>query len=154
MQSELERESIVKNSESATTIRTGILTIFGLALIWAFIMAAILGSLAAGIWTLIPTELLPWGATNPNLMGYVSHCSFAPTSSLILFAVSSVGVLLSLRITKGREIGLGVFIGTAGGLLIGLMGGMDITMFIGMGAGVGVGVVLGILIGLSRRSRV
>jgi len=154
MQSELVKESNFEESENAPVKRAGIITVLGLSLIWAFIMAAIVGSLAAGIWTLIPTELLPWGSVNPNLMGYVSHCSFAPASSLMLLAVSCIGILLSYKITKGREIGFGIFIGTAGGLLIGLMGGIDITMFIGMGSGVGVGVVFGIIIGIFRRSKI
>jgi hypothetical protein len=100
---------------------------------------------------LIPTELLAWGASSLNLLGYVSHCSFAPLSTSILSAVSVTGILMAWKLKRGREIAKGVLIGTAGGLLLGLLGGIDIVMFIGMGAGIGVGVVLGILIGLLRR---
>ncbi|MHA2118202.1 MAG: hypothetical protein ACW98J_04710 [Candidatus Thorarchaeota archaeon] len=152
MQSELQESIEVDSKRSDTT--SGIMrfiTTLGLALVWAFIIAAIVGSSAAAIWTLIPTELLAWGASSPNLLGYVSHCSFAPLSTSILSAVSVTGILMAWKLKRGREIAKGVLIGTAGGLLLGLLGGIDIVMFIGMGAGIGVGVVLGILIGLLRR---
>lgn len=152
MQSELqfapEGEEKLNTTRSMTLIK-----IIGFALVWAFIMAAAIGSFAAAVWTVIPTEMLEWGASTPNLVGYVSHCSFAPVSTGILSIVSLVGILLSWKLKTGREIGIGVFIGTGGGLVMGLAGGIDITMFIGMGSGVGVGVVLGILIGLLRRSK-
>ena len=147
MEKEIENE---RGADMTSWIKRFIVFL-GLALIWAFIMAAIIGSLAAAIWTLIPTEMLTWGASTPNLLGYISHCSAAPISTAILSAVSMVGILASWKLKRGREIGKVVFIGTAGGLLVGLVGGVDIAMFIGMGAGIGVGVVLGILIGLFRR---
>ena len=152
MQSEI--QEIVEVSEQRTETRSIIrdfIRILGFAMIWAFIMAAIVGSLAAAIWTIVPTDMLSWGASTPNLIGYISHCSFAPISTAILSAVSLVGILIWWKLKRGREIARGVFIGTAGGLLVGLIGGIDITMFIGMGAGIGIGVVLGILIGLLRR---
>ncbi|MFW9845723.1 MAG: hypothetical protein ACFFD6_03160 [Candidatus Thorarchaeota archaeon] len=138
---------------SNITRKLGIVEILGLALVWAFIMAATIGSFAAAIWTLIPTEMLEWGATTPNLIGYVSHCPFTPVSTSILLMVSVIGAVLAWKLTRGREIGLGVFIGTGGGLVVGLAGGIDITMFMGMGSGVGIGVALGILIGILRRSK-
>ncbi|MFX1368250.1 MAG: hypothetical protein ACFFAY_06620 [Promethearchaeota archaeon] len=153
MLSEKQTIEAVEPAKNKNTVK-GILKILGLALIWAFIIAATVGSFAAAVWTLIPTELLEWGSTALNLLGYVSHCSFAPISSLILLSVAAVGVFLSYKLTSGRKIGFGVFIGTAGGLLIGLLGGIDIIMFIGMGAGVGIGVVLGVLIGILNRAEV
>jgi hypothetical protein len=96
--------------------------------------------------------MLEWGAMTPNLIGYISHCSYSPVSTAILLAAASIGALLSYKLKRSKDIGLGVFASTAGGLLIGLLGGVDITMFIGMGAGVGVGIFLGILIGVLRRN--
>lgn len=128
--------------------------ILGLSLVWAFLSAMIVGSLAAAIWTVIPTSLLSWGSSHVNLLGYVSHCTFAPFSTLILLATAIIGIFIVHRLKRGRIIGLGVFIGTTGGLLIGLIGGIDIIMFMGMGAGVGVGIVLGILAGIIKKIEV
>ncbi|KXH75904.1 MAG: hypothetical protein AM326_08315 [Candidatus Thorarchaeota archaeon SMTZ-45] len=128
--------------------------ILGLSLVWAFLSAMTVGSFAAAIWTVIPTSLLSWGANRVNLIGYVSHCSFAPISTLTLFATTLIGIFFVHRLKRGRNIGLGVFIGTTGGLLIGLLGGVDIIMFIGMGTGVGFGVVLGILVGIFKQMEV
>ena len=122
----------------------------GLTAVWAFISAGLAGSLAAAIWTVIPTDMLTWGATDVNLMGYVSHCSFAPASTLTLLTVVSVMTIFAYKLKRARTVGTMVFLGTATGLLVGLLGGIDITMFIGMGAGVGVGVVLGLVVGLVR----
>lgn len=153
MQNEIQEQMEIDDDKSgATTTLRRIITVLGLALVWAFIMAAVLGSAAAAIWTIIPTEVLEWGASRPNLLGYISHCSFVPVSTSILSIVSLVGILIGWKLKKGREVAKGVFVGTAGGLLVGASAGIDITMFIGMGAGVGIGVVLGILMGLFRRS--
>jgi small-conductance mechanosensitive channel len=152
IQNEMQEPIDIDNRKSDTTTPfRRLITIVGLALVWAFIMAAIVGSLAAAIWTIIPTEILEWGASEPNLLGYISHCSFVPLSTFILSIVSLVGIMISWKLKKGREIAKGVFVGTAGGLLVGASAGIDIAMFIGMGAGIGVGVVLGILMGLFRR---
>ncbi len=131
-----------------------VLTVVGLTMVWTFISAGFVGALAAAIWTVIPTELLPWGATTVNLIGYVSHCSYAPVSTLILLSIVSVMSIFAYKLKRGRTIGLVVFIGTTAGLLIGLLGGIDITMFVGMGAGVGAGVFLGLVVGLVRRKGV
>lgn len=131
-----------------------VLKVIGLTLVWALLSAAVVGFLAAAIWTAIPTEILQWGATEVNLIGYVSHCSYTPISTLILLTAAGIGAVLAYKLKRGRDIGLGVFAGTAGGLVIGLLGGIDVIMYIGMGAGVGIGVVLGLLIGLFRQSEV
>ena len=131
-----------------------VLSVIGLSLVWALLAAAIVGSLAAAIWTVIPTEILQWGASEVNLIGYVSHCSYTPISTLILLSTAFVGAAISYKLKHGRTIGLVVFAGTAGGLMIGLLEGIDVTMYIGMGAGIGVGVLLGLVIGLVRKTGV
>ncbi|MFW9958783.1 MAG: hypothetical protein ACFFCT_11990 [Candidatus Odinarchaeota archaeon] len=128
--------------------------ILGLSLVWAFLSAMVVGSFAAAIWTVIPTSLLSWGADNVNLIGYVSHCSFAPISTLILLTTTVIGIFLVHRLRGSRTIGLSVFLATTGGLFIGLRNGVDIVMFMGMGAGVGVGIVLGIIAGMIRQAEV
>ncbi len=130
------------------------LNVLGLALVWAFVFAGIIGSLTAAMWTIIPTEMLDWGASTVNLIGYVSHCSYVPLSTIILLAVTGVMTILAYKLKRGRSIGLGVLTGTAGGLLIGLLGGVGVTMFIGMGSGVGIGILLGIITGMIRRVEV
>ena len=131
-----------------------VLQLIGLSVVWAFLSAAVVGSLAAAIWTAIPTEMLQWGADEVNLIGYVSHCSYTPISTLILLSISTVGAAISYKLKRGRTIGLVVFAGTFGGLMIGLLGGIDVAMYIGMGAGIGVGVLLGLAIGLVRKTGV
>jgi hypothetical protein len=128
-----------------------VLMTFGLALVWGFLSALVIGTLAAAIWTAIPTELLRWGAIKVNLIGYVSHCPFVPISSLVLLGSTIVGSVLIWKLKLGRSIGSVVFMITAGGLMIGLLGGVDITMFMGMGAGVGVGIVIGFIVGVQQR---
>ena len=131
-----------------------VLRVVGLTLVWAFLSAGIVGTLAAAVWTVIPTSALPWGATEVNLIGYVSHCSYTPISTMILLLSVGVVSVIVIKLKHGRTIGLVVFLCTLGGLLIGLLGGIDVTMYIGMGTGVGVGVLLGLIAGLVRDPRV
>lgn len=131
-----------------------LLNVIALSVVWAFLSAGIVGSFAAAIWTVIPTDMLSWGANDVNLIGYVSHCPYVPVSTTILLAAVGILAIFAYRLKSGRTIGLGVFIGTAGGLMVGLLGGIDIIMFIGMGAGVGVGILLGLIIGLIRQTEV
>jgi hypothetical protein len=154
MQTEMQKVMEVDGNQDTISLVKRFIVTLGLALVWAFIIAAIVGSFAAAIWTVIPTELLAWGASTTNLLGYVSHCSYAPISTAILSIVSMGGVLAGWKLKRGREIAKFVFIGTAGGLLLGMLGGIDIVMFIGMGVGAGVGVILGIPFGLFRRPMV
>jgi hypothetical protein len=128
-----------------------ILRVVGLTIGWAFLSALAIGSLAAAIWTAIPTALLPWGASGMNLLGYVSHCSYTPISTLVLGSTSLVGFGRSYKMKSARTIGKIVYLGTTGGLLIALLGGVDVTMFIGMGIGLGIAVVLGFIVGIARR---
>ncbi len=137
-----------KSSGNVTGIKR-VVRLLAYALVWAFVLSLALGSFAAGVWTVIPTDLLAWGAGRPNLLGYVSHCSFVPISSITLFTASSIGIFLAYKLrNRERLAGLGMLLGIAGGMAVGLLGGIDIGMFMGMGAGVGVGVVLGPLLAI------
>ena len=93
-----------------------VFTTLGYTLVWAFFSALAIGCLAAAIWTVIPTVLLPWGASGANLLGYVSHCSYAPISTFVLSSTSLVGFGRSYKLKRGRDIGKVVYAGTAGGL--------------------------------------
>ena len=43
------------------------------------------------------TTIIPAPASKPNLVGYYSHCSYAPVSTLILLAVALVAYILFRR---------------------------------------------------------
>lgn len=146
---QLEKQGIQETHQTSEVKR--IFTVLGLTLVWAFFSALAIGCLAAAIWTAIPTALLPWGASSTNLLGYVSHCSYAPISTFVLSSTSLVGFGRSYKLKSGRAIGKVVYAGTTGGLLLGLLGGIDVVMFIGMGIGVGIGTVLGFIIGIFRQ---
>jgi hypothetical protein len=45
--------------------------------------------------------LLPMPASKPNALGYVSHCTWAPWSTLILLATA--GALCKLRVKRFQE---------------------------------------------------
>ncbi|MFW9793928.1 MAG: hypothetical protein ACFFEE_06495 [Candidatus Thorarchaeota archaeon] len=148
----------IENQADTSTPRLGglrkIVRVIGLTLVWAFLSALIVGSYSAAVWTVIPTELLEWGAGRINLIGYVSHCSFVPISTLFLVSAASIGVLIAFKLRRGRTIGKWVFVMTATGLGIGLLFGIDIVMFMGMGVGVGLGILLGLVIGIFRSTEV
>ncbi|UCE10977.1 MAG: hypothetical protein JSW61_03340 [Candidatus Thorarchaeota archaeon] len=144
---ETSSEFVAKTQESNHKRGVGhLLRILGYALVWAFLISLTVGSFAAAIWTAIPTDLLAWGSTRPNLLGYVSHCSFVPLSTAILSVASVIGLVLTLKLKRARRTGQWVLMGVVGGMAIGLLGGIDIEMFIGMGAGVGIGVALAIVV--------
>jgi hypothetical protein len=148
----------VENEKLAVTHETSglrrVVRVVGLAIAWTFTSAMIVGSLAAATWTVIPTDLLAWGAAGLNRMGYVSHCSYAPISTVVLIVVTGIGAGLALRLPSGLHIGRTIFGGTAGGLIFGALMGIDIVMYIGMGIGLGVGLVFGLLFELmSKTSR-
>lgn len=50
------------------------------------------------VWT-----LWPMSASKPNALGYHSHCTFAPWSSLILLGMSGLTCLLRNEWYKGRR---------------------------------------------------
>jgi hypothetical protein len=60
-----------------------------------FIGSLIIGGISSGIMTLIPDE-----ASKPCYLGYYAHCSFTPYSTLILFAMATVGTVLLIKLIK------------------------------------------------------
>jgi hypothetical protein len=140
-----------EQTESSSGVKK-FFVLLGHSLIWVFLAALVFGALAAGVWTLIPTDLLSWGSSKVNLIGYVSHCSYTPYSSLILFVASFIGIMFSMKMKNRYPVGLIVFLGTALGIGAGLINGIDITMYITMGIGLGIGVVAAILVGLFMNS--
>lgn len=118
---------------------------------WTFLSALVIGCLVAGMWTIIPTEQLAWGASKVNLIGYISHCSFTPISTLTLLGLAGVGALFMKKMPLQHSIGAGVFLCASVGTAIGLIHGIDIITFAGMGAGVGVGFVLALLFGFFQK---
>lgn len=114
---------------------------------WGIIAALIVGCLAAGIWTLIPTAFLPWGSAEVNLIGYASHCPFAPISSLSLIGMSLIGVVLSFKIRQRNPIGYMIISLAALGILMGaIVNGIDTGMLIIGGVAIGFGIILGIFL--------
>ena len=55
----------------------------------------IVGGVSAGIMTLIPDE-----ASKSCYLGYYAHCSFTPYSTLILFAMAILGIILLIKLIK------------------------------------------------------
>ncbi|MFW9938493.1 MAG: hypothetical protein ACFFD5_12650 [Candidatus Thorarchaeota archaeon] len=53
------------------------------------------GGIVPGILTLLPDE-----ASKPCYLGYYAHCSFAPFSTLILFGLALLGVVLLVKLIK------------------------------------------------------
>ena len=73
---------------------------------WAlifFVVALIAAPIPTGIMTLLPDQ-----ASKPNYLGYYSTCSFAPYSTLILFALVVIGVVLLIK-TKPIHKLIGIF---------------------------------------------
>jgi len=66
----------------------------------ALIIAMIAGGVSAGIMTLTPPEGFGWTVSNANYLGYMSICSFAPFSSLLLFGMAAIGSLLLMKLIK------------------------------------------------------
>jgi hypothetical protein len=61
----------------------------------SFNISLIAGGLSTGIMTLMPDE-----ASKPCYLGYYAHCSFTPYSTLILFAMAIIGIILLLKLIK------------------------------------------------------
>ena len=72
-----------------------ILKSFLLILYTVFLLSLILGARILGIMTLIPDE-----ASKPCYLGYYAHCSFTPYSTLILFIMAIIGIILLMKFIK------------------------------------------------------
>ena len=83
---------------------------FFLMLYLIFVFSLVIGGIYAGIWTLIPTESIGWGATKECYLGYIAHCSFTPYSTLILFAMALIGSILLIHLMKYFNRNLKVFL--------------------------------------------
>ena len=144
----------LKTSEkqtNSTNFERNFVSVLKLSVDWGIISALIIGCFAAGIWTLIPTGFLPWGSSEVNLIGYISHCSYAPISSLALIGISLVGVFLATKIKQRNPIGYMMLSVTTLGIIAGaIVNGIDTGMFIVGGVAIVLGMILGIILLLRR----
>ncbi|MFX0032842.1 MAG: hypothetical protein ACFE8E_05015 [Candidatus Hodarchaeota archaeon] len=60
-----------------------------------FLIGLIAGGISSGIITLLPDE-----ASKPCYLGYYAHCSFTPFSTIILFAMAIIGLILLIKLIK------------------------------------------------------
>ena len=118
---------------------------------WGLISLLVLEGLVTGIWTLIPTALLPWGASGTNFIGYVSHCSFAPVSTIMLFGFVALGIGMLIRKPKIQLNGIVVSVIAVVGTGIGLVGGISIQTLMVSALSVGLGVIIGFIVGLKKK---
>jgi len=129
---QIEEVHVPRNFVSAVKLSVG----------WGIVTALIIGCFVAGLWTLMPTSLLPWGSHKFNLIGYVSHCSFAPLSSLALFGGSLVGIVLAVRMRERNPVGYITISFALLGMLIGMWNGFDTDIFIFGGLSIGLSILL------------
>lgn len=141
----------IERQTSTSNFGRNFVSALKLSVEWGIIAALIVGCLAAGIWTLIPTALLPWGSGEVNLIGYISHCPFAPISSIALIGASLIGVLLATRIEQRNPVGYMMISVATLGILVGMINGIDTSMFLVGGVAIGIGMILGIILLLRRR---
>ena len=114
--------------------------------------AIILGSLFAGIWTIIPSNILPWGSSKINILGYASHCPFAPFSSLILFGICVYGIKSVNKLGLNTSTGYMIFSFGIIGIFLGIMNsGIGFSMLIYGTIAITIGVVSTVVIGLLWR---
>ncbi len=119
-------------------------------LAWAGIAIHIVGGSAAGIWTLIPTNFLPWGSSKVNLIGYISHCPFVPISTLLLFGFALLGVLKARKRTDIKYNGLIVIGFGVAGVIIGAVNTISTSMLILGFFGIGFGMIFVVLINMVK----
>ena len=62
-------------------------------LILLILIAGAIGSAISAIWTLVPDS----SASKESLLGYKSHCSFTPISTIILVFIALIFTYLLIR---------------------------------------------------------
>ncbi|MFX1316133.1 MAG: hypothetical protein ACFE9T_09740 [Promethearchaeota archaeon] len=84
-----------KNKKSLKNILRKIVKSLIFLIYIIFVGSLIIGGISAGIMTLIPAE-----ASKPCYLGYYAHCSFTPFSTLILYGMAILGVILLVKLIK------------------------------------------------------
>ncbi|MFX1480228.1 MAG: hypothetical protein ACFFCI_19115 [Promethearchaeota archaeon] len=64
------------------------------------IIAMIAGGITAGTMTLLPPEDFGWTVSKMNYLGYRSICAFAPFSTIMLFGMAFIGLILLIKFIK------------------------------------------------------
>ena len=67
--------------------------LFLAAIYIAIVFILVFGGIPMGIWTLLPDE-----AKKPCYLGYYAHCSFTPFSTIILFGMTILGIILLMKL--------------------------------------------------------
>ncbi|MHA1984575.1 MAG: hypothetical protein ACW967_09490 [Candidatus Hodarchaeales archaeon] len=140
-------ETVIENKGLENTI------FFSLkhSLSWGLLSAIVLGSFFAGVWTFIPTEMLSWGSSKTNFLGYASHCPFSPISSFLLFGICLGGIIKVQKMSLRNPYGYFTFSFGLSGIFVGIIStGIDFSMLIFGAFGIVVGMTLGIIFGLIR----
>jgi hypothetical protein len=133
--------------KSKNTLKTQLKNAFR----WGLISLLVLEGLVTGIWTFIPTALLPWGASGKNYLGYVSHCSFAPISTILLFGLTAIGIVMIIRKPKIQLSGIVVSAVGVVGTGIGLISGISMQSLMLSALSVGIGLIIGIFVCLVKK---
>ena len=81
--------------KSVIKIVKRIIKSMSILLFLVFILSLIIGGTISGVITLLPDE-----ASKPCYLGYYAHCSFTPFSTIILFSMVLVGVILLILLIR------------------------------------------------------
>ncbi|MFX1470385.1 MAG: hypothetical protein ACFFB8_17215 [Promethearchaeota archaeon] len=74
--------------------------LFLIILYITFVIALSFGPIVAGFWTLIPAEVFGWEVTKVSYLGYYSTCTFAPFSTISLFSLAFIGLILLIKLRR------------------------------------------------------
>ena len=77
-----------------------LIKLLAISIYLSIIISMIAGGVIAGIMTLTPPEGFGWTVSKNNYLDYMSICSFAPFSSLLLFGMASIAVFLLIKLLK------------------------------------------------------